>query len=88
MKIFIRAKPKNKKAYVKKVNTTHFIVAVKEPPVSGKANNAIIQSLSKYFNKPQSQIFILSGETSKQKIIEVPVTIEEIEAKDAQKKLF
>lgn len=84
MKIFIRAKPKSKREYVKKVDNTHYIVAVKEPPVSGKANQAIIKSLAEYFHKPSSQINILHGETSKQKIIEISLTQEELIAMDVQ----
>jgi len=48
-----------------------FIISVKEPPVSGKANKAIIKLLSEYFNTPASQITLLSGASSKNKIFEV-----------------
>jgi len=88
VKIFVKAKPKSKKAFVKKIDDIHFIVAVSEPPVGGLANLAIIKSLAQYFHKPKSQIFIASGEKSKQKIIEVPITETEIADLQMQKKLF
>lgn len=88
MKIYITAKPKSKKEYIKKIDSTHFVVAVKEPPVSGYANRAIIESLADFFKKPRSQIYIVSGETSKQKVIEVSLSVEELENLDIQKKLF
>jgi uncharacterized protein len=88
MKIYVKAKTKTKKEYVKKIDETHYIVAVMEPPVSGKANQAIIKSLSVYFHKPISQIFILHGEKYKQKIIEVPVSQKELLNLETQKKLF
>lgn len=88
MKIFVKAKPKARKAYIKKIDDTHYVVAVNEPPVSGKANQAIIKSLAEYFSKPSSQIAIITGEKSKQKIVEIPVTLEEARAMEAQKKLF
>ena len=88
MKIFIKAKPKSKIEFIKKVDNLHYAVAVREMPVAGQANTAIIKALSIYFHKPHQQIFIVSGEKSKQKIIEVPVTSEELENQEVQKKLF
>lgn len=72
MKIYVKAKPRSKKEYVKKVDATHYIVAVNEAPDSGKANKALIKSLARYFDKPLSQLSIVSGETSHQKVVEVP----------------
>ncbi len=71
MKIFIKAKTQSKIEKVEKIDNTHFYVHVKEPPEKGKANNAIIKALSKHFNIPSSKINIISGHTSKQKIIEI-----------------
>ncbi len=88
MKIYIRAKPRSKKEYVKKIDDTNYIISVKEPPVSGQANKAIIRSLAEYFNKPPTQISIISGEKSKQKIVEIPVTKGELEVLKIQDTLF
>lgn len=71
MKIYITAKPKSKKRYIQKIDDTHYTVAVKEPSIMGKANQAIIKVLAKYFDKPSFQINIISGEKSKQKVIEM-----------------
>ncbi|OGG12818.1 hypothetical protein A3D77_07215 [Candidatus Gottesmanbacteria bacterium RIFCSPHIGHO2_02_FULL_39_11] len=71
MKIFVRAKSKSKKEYIKKIDNTHFTVAVTAPPIEGKANLAIIKSLSKYFHKPASGIQIISGAKSKEKIVDI-----------------
>ena len=71
MKIFVRAKPKSKKEYIKKIDENHFIVAVKEIPEKGKANEAIIRTISQYFKVNFSQIKIISGQKSKLKIIDV-----------------
>lgn len=88
MKIYITAKPRSKKEYVKRVDDTHYIVSVNAPPVDGKANQAIIKSLAKYFDKPKSQIYILTGASSKRKVIEMPVTDDELDERETQKKLF
>lgn len=78
MKIYITAKTKSKKVYIKKTDNTHYIVAVKEQPVRGKANQAIIKSLSNYFHKPTSQIYIVNGETSRKKTIEIPIAVDKL----------
>ena len=88
MKSYVKAKPRSKKEYVKKVDDNNYIVAVKEPPIAGKANKAIIRSLAEYFNKLPSQINITSGEKSKQKTVEVPVTKEELKTLKIQNTLF
>ena len=88
MKIYVKAKPRSKKEYVKKIDDTNYIVSVKEPPVFGQANKAIIKSLAEYVNKLPSQINITSGEKSKQKTVEVPVTNEELKTLKIQNTLF
>lgn len=71
MKIFVKAKTGKHRESVEKIDDTHFIVSVKEPPVEGKANEAILRLLADYFDVPFSQTAIVSGYVSKQKIIEV-----------------
>jgi hypothetical protein len=71
MKIYIKVKPKSKKEFVKKIDDTHYVVAVSEPPTEGKANNAVIEALAEFFQTPKSQIFIISGKSSRQKIVEI-----------------
>ncbi len=47
---------------------------VKEPAKEGKANKAVIKLLAAYYKVPQSAIRIISGASSKHKIIELPDT--------------
>lgn len=70
MKISVRVKPNTKEEKVEKVGEV-FTVYVKEPAKEGRANRAVIELLSEYFKIPKSQIVILTGIKSKQKIIEV-----------------
>lgn len=44
------------------------IVKVKEPPVKGRANKAVVKLLSKYFGK---SVRIISGQRKKKKLIQV-----------------
>ena len=46
-------------------------VKIAEKPVNGEANKGLIKALSDYFNVPQRNVSILSGETSRDKLIEI-----------------
>ena len=67
MKIFVKVKPSAKEEKIHKVDDTHFRVLVKEPPVQGRANTAVVSSLADYFQVSKEQINILSGFTSREK---------------------
>ena len=70
MKIFVRVRPNAREERVDKIGDI-LTVYVKEPPKENKANRRLINLLSEYFKVPKSQIFIVSGMKSKQKIIEI-----------------
>lgn len=71
MKITVKIKPNSRKEEIRKIDDKNFIVAVKEPPIEGKANKALVKTMAKYFNVTSSSVQIVSGHSSKQKIIEV-----------------
>jgi len=71
MKIFVKVKPKAREEKVEKVDDINFRVSVKQSPEKGKANLATIRALADYFNISQSKISIVSGSTSRLKIIEI-----------------
>jgi uncharacterized protein (TIGR00251 family) len=70
MKIQVKVKPNSKTEELNREGNS-FIVKVKEPPKEGKANQAVIKLLAEHFGVPQSQVRILSGFRSKNKVIEV-----------------
>jgi len=70
MKISVRVKPNARQEKIEKIGEV-FTVYVKEPPKENKANRAMIRLLSEYFKTPKSNITILSGLKSRQKIIEI-----------------
>lgn len=92
MKISVTTKPKSRKELVKKISDFIYQVAVKEEAKEGKANKAVIESLAEYFKIPKSSIRILSGENIKQKILEIPLTEDQVgeveNLKQLQQKLF
>lgn len=79
MRIFVKAKPKSKQEYIKRTGEISFAVAVKEPPEKGKANEVIIKVLAKFLDIPASSIIFISGETIKQKVFEIPLTLKDLE---------
>jgi uncharacterized protein (TIGR00251 family) len=70
MKVIIKVKPNSSQEKIEKTENG-YLIFVKEPPVENRANQAVIKVLAKYFKIPKSQISILSGLKSKQKVIEV-----------------
>jgi uncharacterized protein (TIGR00251 family) len=70
MKIQVKVKPNSKTEEVSQEGDS-FIIKVKEPPKEGKANQAVIKLLAEHFGVPQSQVRILSGLRSKNKVVEV-----------------
>ncbi len=71
MKIFVKVKPSSRNAEFKKISETNFFVAVREPPIRGKANRAAINVLANYFKISKSQIRLALGATGKNKIFEI-----------------
>lgn len=71
MKIFIRAKTGAKNPYVQEIDAAHFVVAVRERPTGGEANDAIERALAEYFGVAPSCVRIVSGFTSREKTAEI-----------------
>lgn len=70
MKIQVRVTPNSNNDEVS-CEGDRFIVKVKEPPREGRANRAVVRLLAKHFGVPQSQVKIISGFKSRDKLIEV-----------------
>lgn len=79
MRISVKAKPRSKQEYVKKTGDSSFTVAVTEVPEKGKANQAIIKALAEFLDIKPASIVLISGQASKQKIFEIPITLEDLE---------
>lgn len=71
MKIFVKVKTGVKIENVKQLEDTRFIVAVSARPEKGKANEAVLCALSEHLKIPFWRFGIVSGFTSKEKIIEI-----------------
>ena len=69
MKIIVKAKPNSRENRIQKIDESNFVVFTKEPPAQGKANEAIIQLLAKYFHTSPLLVEIVSGRTSRTKVV-------------------
>jgi len=85
MKIFVKAKPNAKQNKLTKIEfpqltlegigerkEVFYKAEVKEPPIDGKSNMAIIRLIAEYFDISIYDIKLISGAASKQKIFEIP----------------
>ncbi len=69
--IKVKVKPKAKREYIKKISEDEFEVAVNEPPEKGRANKRLIELISKYFKVSKSNVTILKGEKSRNKVLKI-----------------
>ena len=70
----IRVKPNSKigpKIIPSSENPNELTVYLREKPVDGSANLALIKTLSDYFDVPKTLISIKSGSKSKTKLVEI-----------------
>jgi len=70
MRIQVKVKPNSKTEEVSREGDD-FVVKVREPPREGRANQAVIRLLAEHFGVPKSQVRILVGFTSRNKVVEV-----------------
>ncbi len=71
MRIKIKAKPDSNENKIEKIDDLNFVVSVKDPPVQGRANRAIVKVLSEYFHTPISHVRIISGHISRNKVVDI-----------------
>jgi uncharacterized protein len=71
MKINVKAKPNSREEKVKKINDGNYIVSVKEMPIDGMANRAIIKAIGNYLGISPLRIRIVFGRTSGRKVLEI-----------------
>ena len=69
MKISVLARPRAKKAGVKKIDESHFEVSITAPAHEGRANAAVIRAMADYFDIAPSRVEIVSGLKGKRKTL-------------------
>lgn len=71
MKFFVKVKVGAREEKIERIDEVNFKVAVKQLPEKGRANKAIIRIMADYFKVSQSDLQIISGSTSRLKIIKI-----------------
>ncbi len=71
MKYSVFVKPKSKKESIEMIDSNKIIAKINAIPTKGEANLKLLEALAKYFKVPKSNIKILSGHKSKNKVIEI-----------------
>jgi len=78
--IHIRLTPRSSRNEVLGLRDGVFRIKLTAPPVDGKANQALIAFLSKALHVPKGNVMLVSGETSRDKIVRIHgLTGEEVE---------
>lgn len=71
LQIFV--KPNAKRTELVKINELGLNIALHAKPHEGEANKELIGYLAKFFDVPKSQVVILRGQSSRNKIVSVPL---------------
>jgi len=69
--ISIKVQPRSSKEAVEQLADGSYKVFTHSPPTDGEANKAVIEILAKHFKTAKSDVKIVSGLTSRNKIVEI-----------------
>ncbi len=71
MRIYLKVIPKSSQNKIEQIAENEYKAWVTVVPEKGKANQAVIKLLAKYFKVAKSQIEIVGGKTVRTKIIDI-----------------
>lgn len=71
MLLYVKVKPGSKQEKIERLSENELAVSVKARATEGRANTAVIESLSRYLGRPKSRISIIKGHKAKAKTVEV-----------------
>ncbi len=71
MLIKVKVFPASKEKKIIKKKKNSFEVKVKEKPIGGEANKAVIDVLSNFFNVPRNKVKLIKGFKQRNKIFEI-----------------
>jgi len=67
----IIAHPNSRNPRVEEDLTQTLHVYVREPPLEGKANEAVVEALAKHFKTQKNRVILIRGNKSKSKTFEI-----------------
>lgn len=71
MRIRVKVKPNAGRNELKEISDGFYEVKVSVPPEKGKANQRVIELLSRHFKVPKSRVSLVSGIKFREKIFEI-----------------
>jgi uncharacterized protein YggU (UPF0235/DUF167 family) len=71
MKISVKVKPCAKQERLEKRGDKDFHIWVREKPQKGRVNQAVTEILAEFFGVSKSEVILLRGHTSREKVFEV-----------------
>lgn len=71
MLIKVKVFPGSKKEEIRRKKKDSFEVKIKEKPVRGEANRAVINVLSNFFNVPKNKVKLIKGFKQRNKIFKI-----------------
>lgn len=71
----IRVKPNSKKGPLVVADGNQLTVYLREKPIEGEANTALVRLLARHFDVPRASITIKSGQHSRIKLVEISGSI-------------
>jgi len=70
-KISIKVQPRSSKESVEQLADGSYKVFTHSPPTDGEANKAVVEILAKHFKIAKSDVRIVSGLASRNKVVEI-----------------
>ncbi len=70
-RISVQVKTQARKENIVKISQQEYQISVHAAPVAGKANQALVDLLAKYFSVPKSSVKLLRGQSSRKKLFEI-----------------
>ena len=71
----VTVKPGSKKGPLVLENNGELVVFLRERPVEGKANVALVQLLAKHFGVSRSRVVIKTGSRGRKKLVEIKTVV-------------
>lgn len=71
MRIYIRVVPRASRDAIERTGENEYKIRMTTPPVDGKANEKLIEILSKHFHVAKSLITIAAGKSARTKTVDI-----------------
>lgn len=73
MRFYVKVVPKSSRERIEKISDGNYKAWVGAAPEKGKANQRLVEILADYFGTGKNNIQIISGKTSRVKLVEVTI---------------